>query len=67
MIEESEKITDPKEFAKYYRKIFKLIANDYPYVFLYIPNSITAVKKDIKGVEPSIIGIEHNFIDWKIE
>ena len=67
LIEESEKITDSKEFAKYYRKIFKLIANDYPYVFLYIPNSITAVKKDIKGVEPSIIGIEHNFIDWKIE
>ncbi len=67
LIKESEQIVDPKAFAKKYQKIFKLIVRDYPYVFLYIPNSIVAVSRRIEGVSPSIIGIEHNFIDWKIK
>ena len=67
LIEMSEKIVDRKKFARIYRRIFRLIVRDNPYIFLYIPYSITAVKKNIKGVTPSIIGIEYNFIDWKIE
>ncbi len=57
---------DSKKFGKIYQEIFKTIVNDHPYIFLYIPNSITAVSKKVKGVEPSIIGIEHNFIHWEI-
>ena len=64
LIIESEKIIDPIKFAKNYQKLFHLIVDDYPYVFLYIPNSITAVNKKIKGIEPSIIGIDYNQIDW---
>jgi len=67
LIEESEKLVDPEAFAEKYRKIFRLIVADHPYVFLYIPNSITAVSRRIEGIEPSIIGIQHNFIDWKIK
>ena len=58
---------DREKFANIYRKIFKDIANDHPYVFLYIPNSITAVSKKVIGVKPSVIGIEYNFIHWKIK
>jgi len=64
LIKESEEIIDSQKFAENYRKIFKLIVNDYPYIFLYIPNSITAVNSKIKNIKPSIIGIEYNFIDW---
>jgi len=67
LIKESERLVDPEAFAANYRKLFKMIVADHPYVFLYIPNSITAVSKRVQGVEPSIIGIEHNFIDWKIK
>ncbi len=67
LIKASEKIVDPESFAANYRKIFRLIVADYPYVFLYIPDSITAVSRRIEGVSPSIIGIQHNFIDWKIK
>jgi len=38
-----------------------------PYLFLYIPDSITVVNKDIKNIEPSVIGIMHNQKDWEIE
>jgi peptide/nickel transport system substrate-binding protein len=64
LIKESEGVIDQERFAKIYGEIFKLIVEDYPYVFLYIPNSITAVNSRIKNITPSIIGIEHNFIDW---
>ena len=67
LIKESERLVDPEAFAAHYRKIFRLIVADYPYVFLYIPDSITAVSRRIEGVSPSIIGIQHNFIDWKIK
>lgn len=64
LIEQAEETIDQKRLAKIYQKIFALIAKDNPYIFLYIPNSITAVNAKIKNVEPSIIGIMHNEIDW---
>ncbi len=64
LIKKAEKIVDQKEFDKIYKKIFALITNDSPYLFLVIPNSITVVNKDIEPVSPSIIGVMHNAIDW---
>lgn len=64
LIEKAEITIDRNKLSKIYKKMFKIIANDLPYIFLYIPNSITAVNKDIKNIEPSIIGIFHNEIDW---
>jgi peptide/nickel transport system substrate-binding protein len=65
MIEKSQSMIDRKKLAKTWKKMFKIIANDNPYLFLYIPNSITAVNKKIKNVEPSLSGIWHNYIEWE--
>lgn len=65
MIEDAQSIVDPKRFGDIYKSLFKEIVDDYPYIFLYIPNSITAINRDIKNIEPSIIGIQHNQIDWR--
>jgi peptide/nickel transport system substrate-binding protein len=64
LIKEAETTIEQEKLARLYKKIFALIAKDRPYVFLYIPNSITAVNSAIKNVEPSIVGIMHNAIDW---
>lgn len=64
LIKKAEKTIDKEEFGKIYRKIFALIVKDNPYLFLYIPNSITVVNRDIKNVSSSIIGVMHNVIDW---
>ena len=63
-IELAEKTTDFKKIEKLYKEIFKQIVKDIPYIFLYIPNNITAISKDIKNVSPSIIGITHNQNNW---
>ena len=64
LITDSESIIESQKFAKNYQQIFKLIADDTPYLFLYIPNSITAVNKKIKGIKPSLIGITYNSTEW---
>jgi peptide/nickel transport system substrate-binding protein len=64
LIKKAEKIIDRKKLGVIYQEIFELIVKDNPYIFLYIPNSITVVNKNIKNVSPSIIGVMHNVIDW---
>ncbi|DAB32608.1 MAG TPA: peptide ABC transporter substrate-binding protein [Sulfurospirillum sp. UBA11407] len=67
LIKKAEQIVNKEEFDKIYQKIFALIAKDNPYLFLVIPNSITAVNKKISPVTPSLIGVMHNAIEWTKE
>ena len=67
MIEESQSIIDREKLASRWQKMFQLITDDNPYLFLYIPNSITAVDKEIKNIEPALGGIWHNYIKWEKE
>ena len=68
MIEVSQSIIDREKLSVLWKDMFKIIVEDNPYLFLYIPNSITTVSKNIKNVEPALSGIWHNYIKWeKIE
>lgn len=64
LIEEASKTINKKELETKYQRVFELIRKDNPYLFLYIPNSITAVNKAIHPVEPTLTGIMHNQKDW---
>ncbi|RXJ67990.1 peptide ABC transporter substrate-binding protein [Halarcobacter ebronensis] len=64
LIEKGSEIVDINKLSKIYKELFSLITHDNPYLFLYIPNSISVVNKDIKNIEPSFIGIMHNQIEW---
>ncbi len=65
LIEESQSLIEKEKLAKIWREMFTIITQDNPYLFLYIPNSITAVNKDIKNIEPALGGIWHNYISWE--
>jgi len=67
MIEASQEIIDKEKLDALFREMFEIIVNDNPYLFLYIPNSITAVSKNIKNIQPSPSGIWHNYIEWEKE
>jgi len=67
MIEESQSIVDREKISGMWKEMFKIIVEENPYLFLYIPNSITTVNKNIKNVEPSLSGIWHNYIQWEKE
>ena len=65
MIEESQSVIDTEKLGTMWKEMFKIITDEDPYIFLYIPNSITTVSKKIKNVEPSLSGIWHNYIKWE--
>jgi len=65
LIEKAEVTIDKKEFSKIYKKIYKLISEDVPYLFLFIPDSVTSVNKDIKNIKPAFTGIFHNQQEWE--
>jgi peptide/nickel transport system substrate-binding protein len=65
MIEESQSIIDREKLSLMWKEMFKMITDENPYLFLYIPNSITTINKNIKNVEPSPSGIWHNYIEWE--
>ncbi len=67
LIERMEGMIERNKLFKIQRKIFTKIVADDPYLFLFIPNSITAVNRKITNIEPTISGIWHNYIDWKKE
>lgn len=67
MIEESQSVVDKEKISGMWREMFQIITDDNPYLFLYIPNSITTVDKKIKNIEPSLSGIWHNYIKWEKE
>ena len=64
LIEKGSTTINRKELSKIYKSIFKKITDDLPYLFLYIPNSITVVNNKIKNIEPAFTGITHNQKDW---
>jgi len=65
LIEKSQKTVDRKKLYKMWQEMFKIIVDDNPYLFLYTPNSITAVNKDIKNITPTPNGIWYNYINWE--
>ena len=67
LIEKGNNTVNRDELGKIYKNIFKIITDDLPYLFLYIPDSISAVNKNIKNIEPSFIGIMHNQKNWEIQ
>ena len=67
LIERSQSIIDKAKLVKIWQKMFAMIVHDNPYLFLYIPNSITAVNKKIKNIKPASGGIWYNYIKWEKE
>lgn len=65
MIEESQSVIDREKLNLIWREMFAMIVEDNPYLFLYIPNEITAVDKNIKNIEPALGGVWHNYIEWE--
>ncbi|DAB29751.1 MAG TPA: peptide ABC transporter substrate-binding protein [Sulfurimonas sp. UBA12504] len=67
MIEDSQEIIDKTQLDALFREMFQIIVDDNPYLFLFIPNAITAVDTKIQNIESTPSGIWHNYIDWEKE
>ncbi|OIO39677.1 MAG: peptide-binding protein [Candidatus Omnitrophica bacterium CG1_02_49_10] len=66
LLEEGRRIFDESKRAKIYKKMHRIIYDDQPYVFLYVPDSLPIVHARFKGIVPAPIGIGYDFIRWYV-
>jgi len=66
LIKEAEGLVDREKLSMVQQDIFKSVVNDNAYLFLYIPNSISVINKNITPIEPTINGFWHNQIEWSM-
>jgi len=55
-----------EERKNYYFKIQEILAEEQPYVFLYIPEALPIIHSRFRGIKPAPAGITYNFIKWYV-
>jgi len=66
LLEQGRRTFGLEKRQKIYWKIHQLIADDQPYLFLYVSDSLPVVHKRFHGIEPAPAGIGYNFIRWYV-
>jgi peptide/nickel transport system substrate-binding protein len=64
LLVEGRETFDIEKRKKIYHRIHNILAEDVPYTFLYVPDSLVAIQNRIHNVEPAPIGLSYNFIRW---
>lgn len=49
-----------------YNRIHRILADDQPVTFLFVPDALPVLHKRFRGVEKAPIGIWHDFIHWHV-
>ncbi len=66
LLEEGRHTLDQQQRKRIYDRFQEILAEQQPYVFLYVPDSLPVVAKRFHGIEPAPAGIMHNFIHWYV-
>lgn len=66
LLDEGRRIFPEEERAPVYRALHRILSEDEPYAFLYVPDSLTVVHARFRGVEAAPAGLRHNFIQWSV-
>ncbi len=66
MLEKGRTTFDQEERKKYYYKFQEILAEEVPYVFLYVAEALPVISSRFQEIEPAPSGITHNFIKWYV-
>ena len=66
LLEKGRRTYDVAERKKAYFRIQEILADELPYIFLYVPDATQIVHARFKGIKPSPIGIEYNLPKWYV-
>ncbi|NOX21160.1 MAG: peptide-binding protein [Nitrospirae bacterium] len=66
LLEEGRRTFDIEKRKKAYFRIQEILAEEVPYVFLYVPDALPIVHKRFKGIRPTPIGISYNLHKWYV-
>jgi peptide/nickel transport system substrate-binding protein len=66
LLEQGRRTFDIEKRKKAYYRIQEILAEEVPYVFLYVPDATPVVHARIKGITPTPIGITYNLPKWYV-
>lgn len=66
LLEKGRRTFDIEERKKAYFRIQEILADELPYIFLYVPDATPIVHARFKGIKPSPIGITYNLPKWYV-
>ncbi len=66
LLEKGRSTFDRAERKRCYDRIQEILAEDQPYIFLYVPDALPIFSARIHGIDPAPAGIGHNMIWWYV-
>ncbi len=66
LLDEGRSTFDLEKRKKAYFRIQEILAEEQPYVFLYVPEALPVVHNRFRGIVPAPAGISYNFIKWYV-
>ncbi len=66
LLDEGASTYNRDERKKYYDEFQAIIAEDQPYTFLYVQESLPIISSRFRGIDPAPVGIGYNFIEWYV-
>jgi len=66
LLEDGRGTFDLEQRKKAYFRIQEILAEEQPYVFLYVPDALPVVQSRFHGIHPALAGITYNFPKWYV-
>ena len=66
LLEKGRRTFDKEKRKKIYYRFQEILADDLPYIFLYVPDATPIVNSRFKGIVPTTIGITYNLPKWYV-
>lgn len=66
LLEKGRRTFNIEERKKAYFRIQEILAEELPYLFLYVPDATPVVNARFKGIKPAPIGITYNLPKWYV-
>ncbi len=66
LLEKGRRTFNIEERKKAYFRIQEILAEEVPYVFLYVPDALPIVSSRFEGIDPAPIGIGYNIEKWYV-
>ena len=64
LLEEGRRTFDQNKRKEAYHQIQRILYEEQPYMFLYIPDALPIISSRFEGIIPAPIGLSYNLIDW---
>jgi peptide/nickel transport system substrate-binding protein len=66
LIEKGRSTFDQNKRKVCYDRIQEILAEEQPYLFLYVPDALPIIHARFRGIQPAPLGITYNFIKWYV-